>query len=153
MAAFLGQRPYLTDGFNLPSPVPEDLLIPWGDFMQRNQLRALATIAFEYVQGFGNILAQPTLYVLRDFARVSFNSILSSGSINTTNKDTQAIYNKALAKLGSSAFVNADVREVERCDNGVRVVFSTAMGLKVVQSLKAADCDPATSLKPCIPRH
>ncbi|KAH8914923.1 hypothetical protein BT69DRAFT_1342029, partial [Atractiella rhizophila] len=37
-AAQLAKYPYLETGFNLPSPVPEDLLLKFGDFVDKYQL-------------------------------------------------------------------------------------------------------------------
>ncbi|GAB1743436.1 hypothetical protein NU219Hw_g9266t1 [Hortaea werneckii] len=35
--AQLAKYPYLAKGFNLPDPVPEDLLLPWGDFIRKDR--------------------------------------------------------------------------------------------------------------------
>ena len=53
--------PTIFPEWDLPYPVPEDLLMPFGDFLRKYDLKAMAYQAFQYDQGAGNILAQPTL--------------------------------------------------------------------------------------------
>lgn len=74
-----GKYSFLANGFDLPSPVPADLLLPFGDFMKKYSLEAIAHYMKDTAQGFGDLLAQPTLYLmiisqrlhLTDFSRTS----------------------------------------------------------------------------------
>lgn len=136
--SLLDNYPYLVNGFDLPDPVPEDLLISYGDFLDKYDLGALAYIAFEYIQGVGNILAQPTLYVMKYFAQVTVNAILGNGVqfLTTENHDNQALYDKALAKLGDNAFVSSNVTAIKRSNNNVQVAVTTPSGPEIINAKK-----------------
>jgi hypothetical protein len=132
----LAKYPFLVNGFDLPSPVPEDLLITYGDFLQKYNLEALADTAFTFIQGVGNILAQPTLYIMKYFAEITVQNILGTGGgfLTTANQDNQELYNKAQAKLGSDALVSSNVLWIGRDDDGVSVVVSTPSGKKLIKA-------------------
>lgn len=67
--AQVAKYPSISTVWDIPSPIPEDLLLPLGDFLTKYSLQSLAYIAYTYQQGLGNILAATTLYVLRFFDR------------------------------------------------------------------------------------
>jgi hypothetical protein len=56
--------PFLTNGYDLPDPVPEELL-PWGTFAQKHGIEAFDFSLFTFNLGSGNLLAQPALYVFK----------------------------------------------------------------------------------------
>lgn len=133
-----GQYPFVDNGFDLPDPVPEDLLLPWGDFMEKYSLQALANVAFMYLQGMGNILAQPTLYVMKYLTQRTVNTLLGSGPafVTSGSNGNQALYEAALSRLGADAFLNSSVVEIQRNESGVRVVFDSAAGRQTVYAKK-----------------
>ena len=53
------QFPYLDSGFNLPNPVPADLLNSFGDFVTKYGLEAMVPTVFAFAEGLGNILENP----------------------------------------------------------------------------------------------
>ncbi|KAI7347205.1 hypothetical protein KC336_g22764 [Hortaea werneckii] len=93
--AQLAKYPYLTNGFNLPDPVPEDLLLPWGDFIRKYDLGAIAFAVYSYNQGMGNVLAQPTLYVLKYFTASTAIGASTGGFVTTAHHNNQALYDRA----------------------------------------------------------
>jgi len=126
------QYPWLDLGFELPNPVPAELLIPYGQFLQENGLQALNFISFVILEGLGNILAQPTLYVMKYFPSVSVNNYLFGGELTSATDDNQALYNSALAKIGSSAFLSSHVLAIERDAFSVKVLINTPSGPKLI---------------------
>ncbi|KAF2104018.1 flavin-containing superfamily amine oxidase [Rhizodiscina lignyota] len=134
--SILDQFPFLSNGYDLPSPIPEDFLLSWGDFLKKHQLGALASVGFEMIEGVGNMLAQRTLYIMKYFAKITVENTLLNGFVTTADNDNHKIYDKALLKLGSSAFVSANVSRIERHDSGVIVAFSTPQGCKLVKASK-----------------
>lgn len=64
-AALLAKFPYLEAGFDLPDPVPEDLLLSFGDFAKKYNLGGFVNFASIFSQGVGDILNLPTIYVLK----------------------------------------------------------------------------------------
>ena len=136
--AQLGKYPYLSSGHHLPSLVPDDLLLPWGDFIEKYNLSAISGLVFGLVGGPGNILAQPTLYVAKNFGEIQVQSALKGLTVTEANGDNQALYSAALARLGNgaNAFVQSKVTHVVRNANGVEVTFSTPSGLKLIRASK-----------------
>ncbi|KAI6873746.1 hypothetical protein KC338_g1512 [Hortaea werneckii] len=134
--AQLAKYPYLTNGFNLPNPVPEDLLLAWGDFIRKYDLGAIAIAVYSYNQGMGNILAQPTLYVLKYFTTSTAIGAFTGGFVTTASHNNQALYDRALERLGSSALTSTHVINIKRDRKGVEVLTSGPNGLKLIRARK-----------------
>lgn len=56
---------FLSEGYYLPDPVPEELLTPFVDFVSKHQLQDMLNVAFQVAQGFGDLLHVPTLYAAK----------------------------------------------------------------------------------------
>ena len=132
----LAKYPFLPYGYNLPTPIPEDLLLSWGNFLKKYQLEALAYTAFSFLEGIGNILAQPTLYVMKYFAQSTVQNVLTNGFLTTVHHNNHELYEKALLKLGSSALISSNVTQVLRSHGGVAVTVSTPLGTKLIKASK-----------------
>lgn len=52
----LQQYPYLESSWNLTYPVPEDLLLPFGEYMKKHDLTNIAQLILGFAQGLGNVL-------------------------------------------------------------------------------------------------
>jgi len=99
-AAQLAKYPFLnTPGWDLPDPVPADLLIPFGDFIKKYNLAGAAYTLNEYAQGFGDLLTIPSLYVLKYFG-LSVLEGAQTGFLTTARHDNGELYEKARAELG-----------------------------------------------------
>lgn len=124
------------NGYQLPDPVPEDLLIPFGDFLDKYDLQGLAYTAFMFIQGVGNILKQPTLYVMKYFAPATATAILSNtpAFLTTANNDNHGLYVAAENELGSDAHLSSNVTSIERQGDTVYTVISTPSGSKLLKS-------------------
>lgn len=57
---------WLTDqaGYHIPSPFPEELFLPFGDYLVKYGMEGVAELVF-YPNLAGNILAQPTFYMMK----------------------------------------------------------------------------------------
>ncbi|KAK4463920.1 flavin-containing superfamily amine oxidase [Cladorrhinum samala] len=134
--AQISQYPFLVDGYNLPNPVPEDLLLPFGEFLSKHNLGALAGTFFNLVSGVGNLLATTTLYVFKYVPKTTIDAFSGLGTppLTSTGNGFQALYNKAFAYLGSGANVilNAKVRVIERDGPRVLVAVTTPSGPKLI---------------------
>jgi hypothetical protein len=130
--------PYLANGFDLPHPVPEDLLLTFGDFVAKYNLGSIVFTLATYGQGVGNILAQQALYIVKYLPAETVTKIAgtATGWVTSASHDNQEIYNKALAKLGASAFLNSNVTKIVRSSDGVSVFFTTPSGQKQVKASK-----------------
>ena len=99
-AAQLAKYPTLNiPGWNLPDPVPADLLIPFGDFVKKYNLDGAVFTIFSYSQGFGDILSIPTLYIVKYFG-FSVLQGAQTGFLTTARHDNSELYEKARAELG-----------------------------------------------------
>ncbi|KAL1964736.1 hypothetical protein VTN77DRAFT_6603 [Rasamsonia byssochlamydoides] len=136
-ATQLAKYPDVEGGFFLPDPVPEELVMPFGEFVVKypNISSAVPTI-FNYGQGLGDTLYQPSLYV---FKLVSLDVVrdLSIGWLTTTNQNNHQIYDNALALLGQDVLLQSRVISTDRSANdSVKVVVQTPSGNKTIQAKK-----------------
>lgn len=102
-AAQLAKYPFLnTPSWDLPNPVPAELLIPFGDFVKKYNLDAAVFIINEYEQGFGDILSIPTLYILKNFGPAILAGS-QTGFVKTVRLDNGELYVKARAEMGGTS--------------------------------------------------
>jgi len=130
----LAKYPFLTNGYNLPTPIPADLLLTWGDFLKKYQLEGLSYTAFTTLEGVGNILTQPTLYIMKYFPLRTVQNLLTGDFLTTVRHNNHELYDKALLELGSNALVSSNVTSVVRNSKGVEVSVSTPSGLKLIKA-------------------
>lgn len=135
--------PYLDSGFNLPSPVPQDLLLPFGEFVTKYGLQALVADAFAFSQGVGDMLADPALYVLKNFS-LSVVGAIATDSFAIVPTGTASLYDAAAAFLGADAVLNAQILAAVRTPGGVEVLVDTPNGPVIVQAGKLVVAFPPT---------
>ena len=131
--AQLDKYPYLNNGFHLPDPVPEDLLLTWGEYIEKYNLQSSAFLVSTELEGSGEPLDILALYVFN-----SINSYLASeiegAAVTTAAHDNSALYQKALEELGTNALLNSTVIAGERSTNSssVKLLISTPTGPKLL---------------------
>jgi hypothetical protein len=135
--------PYLDAGYDLPDPVPTELLQPFGNFVVKYGLEALVPLIFEYDQGIARFLAAPTLYVLKQFSLSVVSAILGPGFLFVPAGNS-LIYENAARVLGTSVIYNATIGHVNRNDQGVHVTATTPNGLVNVHCDKLVVACPPT---------
>jgi NAD(P)-binding Rossmann-like domain len=133
--------PYLEYGWNLTYPVPEDLLMPFGDYVTKYGLEDAALMIFEYAQNQGNILDQPTIYVAKYFG-LSNGDAFVNGYLSTARRNNSELYSKALEYLGSDVLLRSHILSLKRSDSGVRAVVSTPTGNKLIKAKKLVSSIP-----------
>lgn len=135
-AAQLAKYPYVEAGFDLPDPVPADLLLPFGDFVKKYNLQSLVGFLFGFAQGLGNLLEQYTLYVFKNFG-LGILQDLQIGFLTTARQDNSEIYVKALAELRDNVLLQSHVIATDRSSNdGVKVLVKTPTGPKLIIAKK-----------------
>lgn len=135
------------DWGGLQYPVAEELLMDFGRFIKKYGLEALAYEIFSYNQGVGNILAQPTLYMMKYLDTFEVTSLLNEMPGNwvvNAKDDNQLLYDRALQELGSNAFLNSNITRVTRHHDCVIVCFDTPDGEKTVRAKKLVISIPPT---------
>ncbi|KAJ5160821.1 FAD/NAD(P)-binding domain-containing protein [Penicillium canariense] len=124
-------------GFFLPDPIPDDLLLPFGEFLSKYPDIGNATFTiFRFGQGLGDFLEQPTLYVFKNFGLDVVQDI-ASGFLVTTNQNNYEIYDQATRILGPDALLSSCVVSTHHRDNsGVQLDVETPTGRRIVRAKK-----------------
>jgi ABC-type transporter Mla MlaB component len=127
-------------GYNLPEPVPEDLLMPWGEFLQKYDLGALAYDGFLQFQGMGNILAQPTLYVMKLFNPMQISARKDKSKVSEANHNMQALWDAADHKLrdanSTTVIKCANIKSITRDSSCVTLTADTQSGIQTIRAKK-----------------
>lgn len=145
------QHPYLENGWDLPDPVPEDLLLSFRDFIEKYDLAAAAETLRLYVQGLGEILNCPTVYIMKYF---NFNVVqgIQSGFLRPASLDNSEAYRAATANLGDDLLLSSTILQMNRSnpdnddnddnkasvtpDSRQTILVRTPSGLKTIQASK-----------------
>ena len=134
-AAQVAKYPYLGAGFDLPQPVPMDLLLPFGEIVKKYALQDAVQTIFRFGQGIGDLLAQPTLYV---FKLVGLQALqdAKTGFLKTVDNDNSQLYRAARAVLGQDVFLNSCVLATDRNRRFARVLVQTPQGKRLILAKK-----------------
>ncbi|KAK7517936.1 uncharacterized protein IWZ02DRAFT_217109 [Phyllosticta citriasiana] len=108
LEAYLEQAekyPYLDEGFEkMPSPVPPDLLLDFGDFVQKYSLEPAMVVIQKYTGGNGDVLRLPTMYVIKLLNAPVVKAIMNNTFLQAgTSGVSSVLYDRALALLDSSS--------------------------------------------------
>ncbi|KAI9796344.1 MAG: hypothetical protein M1833_006349 [Piccolia ochrophora] len=115
-AELLDKYSYLDDGYYLPEPVPEELLLPFGEFAKRYKLEAAVPFFALFAEGIGDFAQVPALYLLHFLDK----PILSGSRLRTTAAhNVSLIYTHARAILGDSVLLNTRVSALSRPANAL----------------------------------
>src|SRR5205085_2560514 len=124
-------------GYDLPDPVPTELLQPWGDFVAAHDLGSLAQLAYSFGQGFNDIMRLPSLYVLKYFGTGVVTGILENSFLTTARRDNSELYEKAGAFLGPDVLLNSTVTAADRDGAGCVVLrVDTPQGPRTIRAGK-----------------
>jgi hypothetical protein len=139
LAAYTAQLlkyPGLNGGYFLPDPVPDDLLMPFGDFVTKYSLQAAVYTIFQFSQSMGDILTTPTIYVMKVIGLDLVRS-LQAGFLTTAHHDNSQLYQNAQAVLLPNLLLSSTVANMDRDSNGqVKVEVQTPNGRKLILAKK-----------------
>ncbi|KAJ8067551.1 hypothetical protein OCU04_004892 [Sclerotinia nivalis] len=135
--AQLQKYPYVENGFELPNPVPEDLLLTFGDFAIKYNLgNDFLGFLFSFAEGLGDLLSKPTLYVFKNFG-MGVIGCLTTGFLGNAANDNSLIYEHAQAIIGDdSVFLSSTIVAVNRSGGGAQVLIRTPSGYKFINAKK-----------------
>lgn len=127
--------PYLSRGFDLPLVVPQDLLLPFGEFADKYKLGPAVEPIASVVQGVGNILRQPTLYVMKTFSPEVLQGA-QSGFLGTQSGSNIDLYKAAQNRLEGNILFNSTVAEMDRNrdSNWVHVAVHSPGGHQLIKA-------------------
>lgn len=131
--AQLAKYPFLRPGSELPSPIPVDLLLTFGDFVVKYQLEAIAFTISSFMGGWGHPINVPTFYVMKYFDATTVQALLGH-FLTTIAHNNQHIYTKAAAYLGSDAFVSSTFYAIQR---NIKLPNNTVIPVAVIANTPA----------------
>jgi hypothetical protein len=126
---------YLDDGYYLPDPVPEDLLLPFGDFATKYGLEAAVYVMNLQTQP-NVIYKETTLYTLKQFD-VNILAALADPNMTVSGDDLGRLYTSAAEVLGRSVLFNSTVESVRRTSSdGATLWVKTPKGQQIIKADK-----------------
>ncbi|KAF1980456.1 amine oxidase, flavin-containing superfamily [Bimuria novae-zelandiae CBS 107.79] len=127
--------PELDAGMFLPDPAPDDLVMPFGQFASKYGIEAALPTMYSFGAGVGDILATPTVEVMRAWG-LSLISSLQGGFLTTARHNNSELYGKAQTELlaAKSLLLRSRVVYTERSTSGVRLVVKTPTGNKLIKA-------------------
>jgi hypothetical protein len=128
--------------FDLPDPVPHDLVAPFADFVRKYDVGSVVPLVFQFGQGIGNILDLPALYSINTFGQGVVSNILGGSFLTTTAHNNSLLYERATAKLGDNVLLDSQVLRVDRSSSGVRVLVATPDGPRLILAGKLVVTSP-----------
>ncbi|GIK00911.1 hypothetical protein Aspvir_004941 [Aspergillus viridinutans] len=128
--------PYLAEGWDLPDPVPEDLLLPFGEFVEKYDLAPAVETLSLYAQGLKDWLPYPTVYIMKYFSLgVALGA--QNGFLGTVDGNNGALYKAARKELGDDALLGSTVVRMERPANRPhRILVRTPSGDRLIRAKK-----------------
>ncbi|KAE8356420.1 amine oxidase, flavin-containing superfamily [Aspergillus coremiiformis] len=146
--AQLAKYPFLEDEYyHLPDPIPEDLLLPFGAFATKYRIDAIVPLIAGYTLGFGDPLAQTTLYMLKTFSRQIILGI-QRGTLTYTSHNNNELYQAAEKELGSDVLYQSTVigaqRGLNETDDSRYILAQTPSGQKFIRAKKILVTIPPT---------
>ena len=136
--AQLSKYPGLESGYFLPDPVPEDLLLPFADYVEKYPaIKSAAYYFFINTQGLGDSLRLPMLYVFKNWGLDVLRNV-RDGFLTAASGNNSELYRNAGAKLGQDVFLNSYVIATQRRKRAdcVKIVVKTPSGLKLILAKK-----------------
>ncbi|KAF3039149.1 hypothetical protein E8E12_003795 [Didymella heteroderae] len=113
-SAVLAKYPQLESGYFLPDPVPEDLLMPFGQFVEKYDIGAAVQFFFNVAGAFGDTLELPTL---QQFRAQSLGLLATASNFQASLvMNNSLLFGKATAELlaSKSLFLSSKVLHTER---------------------------------------
>ncbi|KAI1781282.1 FAD/NAD(P)-binding domain-containing protein [Hypoxylon cercidicola] len=132
----LSKFPYLEDYSHLPDPIPEDLLLPFGQFVEKYNIQSVAYTIAQFATSNGNVFEQPTLYILKVADIPYIMGIINGEVLAPATYDAQSVFQKAQDDLGSDALLRSTVSSATRSNTGVSLVVNTPKGRKLIKASK-----------------
>jgi hypothetical protein len=145
-AQLLQKYAYLVGGYGqLPDPVPQELLEPFGKFVQDNNLQAAVPIFWTFAFGVGNMLSATTLSVMQNFGLLQVNDLFTGGFLTTSRHNNSELYQKASTLLGQDVLYGSTVIGRNWDDEGYNLVkIATPKGMRLVKAKKLLITIPPT---------
>ncbi|KAK4243123.1 beta-cyclopiazonate dehydrogenase [Corynascus novoguineensis] len=128
---------YTLPGYwNFPTPdkIPADLLLPFGEFVEKYQLHAAVNQVFQITgMGTGDMMNALTIYVLGAFGQPMIRAFLGQGATFTPSSGRNiALYEAVQSRLGNDVLLNTVVTKSQRKSTGHTIWTKSASGKETV---------------------
>ena len=135
--AELARYPYLKAGFDLPSPVPEDLLLPFGDFLRKHTMEAAIFELGTLVNPLGDWAAKPTLYVFK-YLNLDVMEGAKTNFLRPVDRNNSAPYVAAQRELGEDVLLSSHIKRSQRghSDGWNYIEVQSPSGQKLIRAKK-----------------
>lgn len=145
-AAVLAKYPQLDRGFFLPDPVPEELVMPFGQFVEKYDIGAAVQFFFNIAGAFGDILELPTI---QQFRAQSLSLLATTSKFQTSSvMNNSMLFGKATTELlaADSLLLSSNVLQTERisASGSVKLLTDTPSGRKLIIAKKLLITIPPT---------
>ncbi|KAI0964707.1 FAD/NAD(P)-binding domain-containing protein [Xylaria arbuscula] len=90
----LSQYDYILHGYDLPDPVPEDLYMPFGAFIEKYNASAAFSTIYQVSQGMGDLLHVSTIYAVKYYNTGDIRA-LTHGYLAQAHGNTSELYTRA----------------------------------------------------------
>ncbi|PGH21527.1 hypothetical protein AJ80_03195 [Polytolypa hystricis UAMH7299] len=141
-AAYLEQYskyPGLSNGTILPSPVPEELYMPFGKFVEKYAIQAAIPAMYYFNPGVGDILSNPVIEQFRYWSSHMAGGVVA-GFLGPVSRNVSDLFARAEAELSSSSSVllSSEVVRAHRSEgkSGIKLVVRTPSGPKLILAKK-----------------
>ncbi|KAI1320059.1 FAD/NAD(P)-binding domain-containing protein [Xylariaceae sp. FL0255] len=141
---------YLLTGDELPSPVPADLYLPFGEFLNKHSIQPVIPELYQAEQGLGSLLDVLTIYVAKYFNLYDIRILEGASSYLTAgNGNLSQLFSRAGDYIGSSnillqSSVIATKRENTRSGRPEVLVSTEGSGLKTLVCKQILSTIPPT---------
>lgn len=146
-SAVLAMYPQLEDGFFLPDPVPEDLLMPFGQFVEKYDIGAVVQLFSNLAGAFGDTLELPTIQQFRAQSLGLLGTISNFQTSSVSNN--KLLFDKATTELAAADSLSlfSNVLHTERVSKSgsVKMLVDTPGGRKLVIAKKLLITIPPTA--------
>lgn len=115
-------------GYFLPDPVPEDLLLPYGDFMTKYGLDAIVNLINSFIQP-AESWREPALFPLKLLNMDPLMGITSGFKVTC---DVNDLYRAAASILGDSVLFNSSVVSLKRSSSSNSSASAPAPGIEAI---------------------
>ncbi|KAF5240815.1 hypothetical protein FANTH_9403 [Fusarium anthophilum] len=139
----LSKYPWIDQGYLVPNPVPEELLLPFGQFAHQNNFSAVLPLISQLNWYPGNITTIPTLYGIKKFGPGLLQAV-SNEFLIAASGDTRSIYKAASAVLGNDIYLSSDVVRVQRNKQGAFVTIRQKRETFTIRAKKLVVAVPQT---------
>ncbi|KAF4456183.1 hypothetical protein F53441_1668 [Fusarium austroafricanum] len=139
----LTKYPWVDQGYLVPNPIPEELLLPFGEFAQKHNFAALLPIISQLNWYPGNITTIPALYGIKKFGAGLMQSV-QNGFLVAKSGNTRSVYEAAAKVLGKDIYLDSHIVSVRRHKEGVKVVFKQHGKTLTVKAKKLVVAIPQT---------